>query len=394
MSVKTQTKEIIKQVAPPLNTRFSTGMLVSSSYYVLENTKIEELADEMAHRDNIFALAVVNASMNVQGAIIRKDLFDILGRRFGRELYYNKTVIDVMQKVRTFNYTMHIFECSKIIEKDLITGIQDYYALVDDQGSYRGLFSTKDMLIFLSRLTQKDIEQAKRVINRIVNKEYVVQTKRLRIAIRNEMVQDIGGDSYFIIPKKTKNEIIVGVCDVAGKGIAASMITAIINGMISTNDFETNSIESFLLHLNNYIYSTFEGEKFVTSCFVVINEDESIMGVYDFGHSMAYLYRDGVFKFSLKEINLPLGVQKITNVKSGKMKLQSGDCIYILTDGCIEQRDIKSNEYGIQRFNKMFISNYSDDPSKIVNALMTDIQRFRGTYPQQDDITIACIMYE
>ncbi|HXK65318.1 MAG TPA: SpoIIE family protein phosphatase [Spirochaetota bacterium] len=391
-------KRVINRLFEPACARFTVGMLISSVYYVYLDTTIEKIVDELSNNDKIFALAVVDKSMQVSGIIIRKDLFDILGRRFGRELYYNKTAADMLQKVQLFDYTMHIFECSKLIEKDLLTGVQDYYALVDENGCYKGLFSTKDMLIFLSRLTQIDIEQAKRVINRMIKKQYELKTKRLTVSIRNELVQDIGGDSYFIIPSKKENQLIVAICDVAGKGVAASMITTLINGMVTTYDFNSSDIDTFLVHLNNYIFSTFEGEKFVTACFMVFNEDNGILTLYDFGHSMTYLYRgNNVYKLALKEIkdcNMPLGIQKITAMHSGKINLESGDTIITITDGCVEQRDVNCKEYGIQRFNKVFVSSYSDDLAKTLHAIMTDIQNFRTPYPQLDDITIACVRYE
>lgn len=387
-------QKIIHHLEEPACTRFTVGMLISSGYYVYSDILIDELVDELVNNENVFALAVVDRNYQVYGVIVRKDLFDILGRRFGRELYYKKNVTEVMNQVKILNFNMHIFECSKVIEKDILKGAQEYYALVDENNCYKGIFSTKDMLIFLSRLTQLDIEQAKRVINRIISNEYLVHTKCFTIAVKNMMVQDIGGDFYCVIPLKNKNQHIVIVGDVSGKGIAASMITTLIHGMITTYDFDKLSIEYFIKHLNNYIFSTFEGEKFVTTCFIVIDEDNSMLTMYDFGHSLTYLCRGGnMFKLSLKEINMPMGIKKIDDINSGVFKLEKGDTVTVLTDGCIEQRNSDCEDYGIKRFNKVFINNYNSNPMKIINTIMFDIQSFHGSYPQQDDMTIACIAY-
>lgn len=390
------TQKIIHHLEEPSCTRFTVGMLVSSGYYVYSDVLIDDLVDELVNNENIFALAVVDKNVAVQGVIVRKELFDILGRRFGRELYYKKNVTEVMNHVGTLNYNMHIFECSKVIEKDLLTGAQEYYALIDENNCYKGIFSTKDMLIFLSRLAKLDIDHAKRVVNRIISKEYLVQTKCLTIAVKNKMVQDIGGDFYCVIPLKNKNYHIVIVGDVSGKGIAASMITTLIHGMITTYDFDSSNIEYFIKHLNNYIFSTFEGEKFVTTCFIIIDEDNALLTMYDFGHSLTYLYRgSGMFKLSLKENNMPMGIQKIESINSGIFKLEKGDIVTVLTDGCIEQRNSNCEDYGIKRFNRVFINNYNynSDPIKILNSIMFDIENFCGSYPQQDDMTIGCIVY-
>lgn len=389
------TENIIHRLHKPISTRFTAGMLVSSRYYVFADTKIDALSEALAKNEDIFACAVVDKAMKVYGIIVRKDLFDILGRRFGRELYYNKTACDMIQRVQSFPYTVHVFECAKIIEKDLLAGAQDYYVLLDDNGRYSGIFSTKDMLIFLSRLTRIDIEQAKRVISRIIKKEHVIKTKRLHIAIRTEMVQDIGGDSYYVVSSKNKNQHIIAICDVSGKGIAASMITTLISGMITSYDFENNTIENFLIQLNNFIFTTFEGERFVTACFMLIDEDEGMLNMFDFGHSMTYLLRNNnMFKLSLKEINIPMGIQKLHAVNSGKTKIERGDTIITFTDGIIELRNNEGKEYGIQRLNKLIIDNNSFDSMKIVDVAFSTIKIYKGTYPQQDDMTLMCIRFE
>lgn len=394
MSAET-TQQSILRLIEPVYTRFTVGMLVSSHYYVCDDTKIDAFSDALAKNDNAFVCAVVDTSMNVHGVIIRKDLFDVLGRRFGRELYYNKSVRDMIQNAKSFYYNMHIFQCAKIIEKDILSGLQDYYVLVDDNGCYRGIFSTKDMLIFLSRLTQMDIEQAKHIISRIIKQEYAVKTKRLHIAIRCDAAKDIGGDSYYVISSKRKNQHIVAVCDASGKGIAASIITTLISGMISSYNFDNNSIEGFLVHLNNFIYATFEGDKFVTACFMILDEDNEAVNMYDFGHSMTYLLRNNtMFKLSSKEVTVPMGVKKMTEVNSGKLKLETGDTIITFTDGFIEQRNTESEEYSMQRCINVCSANNSDDVAKTVNSVFNDINFFKGTYPQQDDMTLSCIRFE
>lgn len=376
-------------------TQFTIGMLISSNYYVFTDTKVGILADELSRNDKIYAVAVVDKNKKSYGVIIRKDLFDILGTRFGRELNYNKTADEVMQKVKQFNYNMHIFECAKAIEKDLLTGVQDHYLLEDENDCFKGIFSTRDMLIFLSKLNQQDIEQAKRIIERILKKDYYVRTKRLTIGIKNVMAQGVGGDFYMVIPFKKSNQHIIVVCDVSGKGIAASMITTLLNGMMSIYDFETHDLETFLIHLNNYIFTNFEGEKFVTSAFMHVDEDKELLTLYDFGHSLTYLYRnDTIFKLSLKEINFPMGIQKINTLNFGKTKLNSGDTILTITDGCIEQRNKECAAYGVQGITQFMKENYNGDVQKFLDLMVFDINNFRDTYPQQDDMTIACIKYE
>ncbi|MEW6528228.1 MAG: hypothetical protein AB1444_16365 [Spirochaetota bacterium] len=81
----------IYRLEKPLCSRFLAADLVSSLYYVYSDTRIDIIAEEFIKNENIFVCAVVNSEMKVCGVLVRKELFEILGRRFGRELYYNKT---------------------------------------------------------------------------------------------------------------------------------------------------------------------------------------------------------------------------------------------------------------------------------------------------------------
>lgn len=126
-----------------------------------------------------------------------------------------------------------------------------------------------------------------------------------------------------------------------------------------------------------------------------VDEDKELLTLYDFGHSLTYLYRnDTIFKLSLKEINFPMGIQKINTLKFGKTKLNSGDAIITITDGCIEQRNKECAAYGIQGITQFMKENYNGDVQKFLDLMVFDINNFRDTYPQQDDMTIACIKYE
>lgn len=101
-----------------------------------------------------------------------------------------------------------------------------------------------------------------------------------------------------------------------------------------------------------------------------------------------------MFKLSLKDMNIPMGIQKLNTASSGKIKLEQGDVILAFTDGIIEQRNNDCKEFGFKRLSKLIQEIIHHDSNKIVETIFENVMNYKGTYPQQDDMTVVCFKYE
>ena len=77
---------------------------------------------------------------------------------------------------------------------------------------------------------------------------------------------------------------LVAICDVSGKGIAASLITAVLGGFFDGYT-TSNTMKSFVRRLNRYLYDTFRLEYFITGIIIELDEDTGEATVCDMGHS-------------------------------------------------------------------------------------------------------------
>ncbi len=366
--------------------------LVSAGYYVDRKTSIVDLAQDFGYSQAVTAVAVVDERRRLLGIVVRRELFDILGKPYGRDVMKHKTVERVMARPVVIDKDRNVFSISTEMEKEFRDDRIRYFALTDDGGVFHGLFTSRDMLVYLSDITQKDIELARSLQMSIVKERIVREGPDYCIAGGTSMAKGVGGDFYDVKRIDDKRWLMT-ICDVSGKGVAASLVTTSISGMYGIYDF-AKGVTPFIVKLNDYIAGSFDSQKFVTGIFVEFDETTGEVKFYDMGHSYIYVYRAGKF-FRLKTsgTNIPMGVMPDIVPAIDRFALEDDDLLLLITDGIAEQNDPAGIEYGDNRIAKMIKKSLHKDTKAVIEAIFKDIKEFRGNQPQHDDMTIIALHY-
>lgn len=367
--------------------------IAGSFAYVREDESIGTLSNELLHEEDIQVLGVVDATGRALGIVDRKSLFELLGRPHCRDVFGNRTVNRISRRVRSFPWDENIFTVAEILHDELQSAESvQYYLLTDHEEKFRGVFSTRDILVYLSSITQKDINLATRLQRSIVKDEEHVKADTFELVSRTEMAKGVGGDFYYL-RKYRDNHWAICIGDVSGKGISASLVTAIMGGMFSIYDFRLG-LPAIIERINDYVFNSFEMEKFITGVFLDLDERSGVCQVADMGHSLLFLRRNNrVLQVKAGQDNLPLGVNPhlVPQIKS--LKLQPGDLLFACTDGVTDQSDPSGKPYSLRRLAAFLHKHIKSSPVEINAALMDDIRAFQGRMPQGDDITYLILQY-
>lgn len=362
------------------------GKIASAFYYVHKDMPVDALANELAKLDSVYACGVVDDDRTVIGIIIRRDLFDTLGKNYGRDVFKYKTIERLSMPVQSFNFEENLFVIAQSLSRDLYGRTVQYYLLTTGENKFAGIFSTKDLLVYLSQITQEDINLATRLQASIVKEEINVDADHFELIGSSAMAKGVGGD-FYIAQKYSETNWLFMICDVSGKGIAASLITSIIGGMVSIYNFK-DGIKEFVIKLNRYIYNTFESEKFVTAVVTDFNEKTGEMKIYDLGHSLLYLHKNKkLIRLKTSERNLPLGISEHLKPEANKYTLENDEIMILITDGVIEQKNSAGEEYGLKKIPEIINAFKAQGLRKISDALIADIHNFHKNHPQNDDMT-------
>ncbi len=366
--------------------------LASSRYYVRATDDIEALAAAMDKAPGLIAVGVVAETGTPRGLILRRELFDLLGKPYGREFYKKKPVSAVMQTARAFGDDTSIIGVAESLKEEVRQLDDTYYLLVDGAGSFSGIFTSKHLLIYLSDTTARDIALAQRLQAAIVRESFRFEDPRCTILCTSRMAKEVGGD-FYTVKRLDAHRVLMCICDVSGKGIAASLITAVLGGIFNTYT-GTHSLQPFLRSLNAYLFETFRLDYFVTGVFMELDLRTGHATICDMGHSFVLVReKTTLFRLGRKTSNPPLGiVADLSPVVSSYCFPKDGLAI-LFTDGVVEQTSRRGAEYSQARLWGLLKRHAADSPAALGEALTADFDSFKGDQPQNDDVTFMIMKY-
>ncbi len=196
-----------------------------------------------------------------------------------------------------------------------------------------------------------------------------------RLHIRSEYhpSREVGGDFFQVLPLAEDGALVV-IGDVAGKGMEAGMLAALIVGAIRTAVAFTTDPERILELLNERL----QGRGLVTSLVLRVESDGSAKLV-NAGHLPPLL--------NGKEIPvegaLPLGAAPGISFPVLRFKVAEGDALVLMTDGVVEAQNSKGELFGFDRIGDL-LRNGSDGAT---------LARAAQHFGQQDDITVLTLTF-
>ncbi|MBN2510844.1 MAG: SpoIIE family protein phosphatase [Spirochaetales bacterium] len=390
-STEKVTQRVLGSTDPDTQKHQRISRIASEYCFAPRTAHILDVADELQALGAL-AAGVVDEDGTTAGIVESRELTALLSRPFARDVMRNHTISDIIKAVRTFSANENIFNIAEQITDDLKGNSTVFYLLADESGAFRGIFSSRDMLIYLSGVTQEDIGLARKLQSRLVREKDLVCGNTFEIASSSMTAKGVGGDFYHI-RTVGDDRWLISMGDVAGKGIAASIVTSVIAGVLDMFDFK-NGLSLFIKKLNSYIYTTFESEKFVTSVFLEYDERIRSMRVCDAGHSHVFVFRDNrLMRLSTAARNLPLGIIPALDPVFSRFTPREDDILLVITDGLIEQENGNGQVYSMNRVRDILERHRESAVETIRDQLIKDFHRFRGAHHLTDDITFAVMKF-
>jgi sigma-B regulation protein RsbU (phosphoserine phosphatase) len=361
-------------------------------HYIDQRVFVNDLMDAFNEDEHIAAVGVVDSETKIVGIIVQNEISALLSRPYGRDVLRKKTAADMCVQARRFNIHQNIFSVAEEIDEEMKAPGISYFLLEDDDGSYRGIFSTKAMLIYLSNLTTQDIAIARRLQSRVVKEREYIDTDYLEILASSSPAKGVGGD-FYSINKYSDSNWLCCICDVSGKGVAASVITSVLWGIMSIYQYG-RGMKALVKDLNDTIVQTFEGEKFVTGVFADFNEVTGKVIICDMGHSHLHVFREGkLHHLKTNSSNVPIGIVPDSDPIVNSFQLHEKDILFLLTDGLIEQPGVDGKEYSLERVESAMVEKQRDTLELLHEHLTDDFTRFRGNKQVHDDVTYMLLRY-
>jgi phosphoserine phosphatase RsbU/P len=227
------------------------------------------------------------------------------------------------------------------------------------------------------------------------------QVPGLEIAFATRPANTVAGDYYDVFPRRgfdaaaadaSKESFLIAVADVAGKSVPAAMLMATIQASLRTLCSTPGSLTELVGRMNRYACTNSQNGRRFTTAFIAEYEPVSRMLNYvNAGHNAPVLRRRSGATEELGAGGVPLGVMESATYECGSVTLEKGDLLAAFTDGLVEAENVRSEEYGGARFLSVLQANATAPAEVILSSVLFDIDRFVGTAPQHDDVTLMLL---
>ena len=204
--------------------------------------------------------------------------------------------------------------------------------------------------------------------------------------------KQVGGDLYDFFWTDDVLRFCIG--DVTGKGIGAALVMAVTKTLFRAHAAFQPDPATLMSAINARLYEDTDPSMFVTAFCGFLDLRNGRLLYSNAGHDRPLLFGAGkpVQRIDSKS-GLPLGVLPSFKYVVQELRLAPGDTLFLYTDGITEATDKAEQLFTFERLRDVLTNATGDDPSTIVPAVTTSVDRFAGSTPQADDMTMLCLRY-
>ena len=203
--------------------------------------------------------------------------------------------------------------------------------------------------------------------------------------------KEVGGDFYdfFLVDN---DHLAMVIADVSGKGVPAALFMVITKTLLK-NAVQTGlSPKAALEKVNNQLCENNEAEMFVTVWLGIYEISTGKLTAANAGHEYPALRRaNGQFELWKDRHGFVLAGMENVQYQEYELEIGVGDTLFVYTDGVAEATDAANTLYGTDRMLAALNQNCDLDPEKLLHQVKTNIDRFVGSAPQFDDITMLSL---
>jgi sigma-B regulation protein RsbU (phosphoserine phosphatase) len=199
----------------------------------------------------------------------------------------------------------------------------------------------------------------------------------------------VGGD-YYDYYLREDGQVDLVIADVSGHSIGAALMMVEFRSVLRSSVHSYSSTGDMLVFLNDLLYEDLnQSGLFITLFFIKYDHLSRTLTYSNAGHTLPLLvHMHGGHCRELDAEGLILGVSKGVQFEEKQIKLHAGDLLVLHTDGIIESEDSVGELFGIDRLCAIVQARRSEPPQAIIDAVLQEVSLFRGTTPQEDDVTM------
>jgi sigma-B regulation protein RsbU (phosphoserine phosphatase) len=377
-----------------------------------EKTLIFELNEKVVQLNNL-----IDTVIEVSRYDRRNILFELALERIASLTNASSALLQISSKNKNdqhYSFPLNIDVNNVLNSKFKLESVFDYnnysyHFTLSDKETRNGVvhFNELDKLLLgaIARQIQTTIEN-QYLHSQAIEKEKIEQELNVAASIQRRILPDrlpniegyelaginipsreVGGDYYDCIDLGNSKYALI-IADVAGKGIGAALLVSTLNAALySYLEFDI-PLTKMSDKLNKLIYESSPSDKFITFFIAVLDSNSGELDIVNAGHNPIFLLRKDRTLEKIDAGGVGLGMFDFGISYTGQnCVMNSGDKLFLYTDGIPEAMNEKEEEYSDERMISFFQNHSQNSPNDFISALVKDVKDYAGAVPQSDDIT-------
>ncbi|WP_210486499.1 PP2C family protein-serine/threonine phosphatase [Rufibacter aurantiacus] len=307
-------------------------------------------------------------------------------------LYNSLLVVPLVSAKRRYGVLYLLLEVEQGFDPDSISVVQSF--------ANQTVLTIENLRLMQESLQneryKEELKIASLVQDRLNPKKFPTDTW-FEISTYAQAAKEVGGDFYdYLQLSKSRIAIIIG--DVSGKGISAAFHMAQMKGIFHGLMQQDLLPDEFMIQANSALSRCLERTSFITSSLYIIDYEMQGVSFARAGHCHTLYYNSMIEDtFYFQTEGLGLGIIRDASYAKRIHRLHydynPGDVMVIYTDGIVEARNSRQEEYGEERLKYMLSQTYHLEAEDIKSAIINDVSDFSNDI-LYDDQTLLVIKFK
>ena len=236
-----------------------------------------------------------------------------------------------------------------------------------------------------------EIEIASQIQRELLPKSFP-QMSHVSVTGSTLACHSVGGDCFDVVALSgDRYGFFVG--DVAGKGIAASLLATLLQGVFYTTAALDIPLAELTKRVNQFLCERSSEDRYATLFYGVLTPS----GEFEYinaGHVPPLVRRASGEVIELGAANFPVGMFPEAEFSAERASLYAGDYLVIYSDGVSEARNLRDEMFEQDRLNELMKTFSGENVEQLAEAIRSGVRSFTGGAPQADDITMVIVQYK
>jgi serine phosphatase RsbU (regulator of sigma subunit) len=199
----------------------------------------------------------------------------------------------------------------------------------------------------------------------------------------------IGGDFFDFIERRD-GSVGFAVGDVSGKGPAAALLTAKIQGLFSAQSDDGSPSQTIRI-VNRGLTRRAVEAKYATLFHATLSAT-GVLTYCNAGHNPPILFGTSGLR-RLQSGSMPVGFFESAPYDDETQRLDPGDVLVVYSDGVTEALDVDGQEFGEERLVELLQQHHHEEATAILDRIIERVQTFSRGVSQHDDVTAMVVKF-